>query len=203
LKQKLPALLTLLSKLLDIDQELLDFHADTEEESTKNGEKVEGLLYWEEGEEHQLVFCNARTASLLNLYWSIQTLLYSALTTLHTRLLQTNTLHLLPTHDPRTTRFLTLAPSANNTWLQSVRKILRSFEYCMKESACSATPPAGIGVALEIVIDILQQRRAAEEMLEGRSSDAESGEQGCEIELEQALAARKEMGKKWVAIMLA
>jgi len=73
----------------------------------------------------------------------------------------------------------------------------------MKESACSATPPAGIGVALEIVIDILQQRRAAEEMLEGRSSDAESGEQGCEIELEQALAARKEMGKKWVAIMLA
>jgi len=189
------------SKLLDIDQTLLDYHAELEGRSTSNGEKVP--LYWEEGEEHHLIFRNPRTASLLTLYWSIQTLLYSALSTLHTSLLQTHTLHHLPLDDPRTNRFLTLAPSTKSTWLQSARNILRSFEYCMRVSEGSATPPAGIGVALEIAIDILQQRRAAEKGLEGGDAGEASGSNGCEAELEQALSAREEMGRRWVAIMLA
>ena len=64
----MPALLTLLSKLLDIDQELLSFHAELE---TKY---CEGPLYWQEGDDETLTFPSPRIASLLTLYWSIQTL---------------------------------------------------------------------------------------------------------------------------------
>ena len=198
----MPALLTLLSKLLDIDQELLSFHAELE---TKY---CEGPLYWQEGDDETLTFPSPRIASLLTLYWSIQTLLYSSLSTLHTNMLQTNTLRHVSqdSSDPRTIRFHALAPAAKSHWLESVRKILASFEYCMRESVGSATPPAGVGVALEIVIDVLQQRREGEKTAmtaEGNFDFEICGSGGCQAELEQAWKAREEMGRRGVAIILA
>jgi hypothetical protein len=206
LHQTLPALLTLLSKLLDIDQELLSFHAELK---LNNEEK--GPLYWQEKDDGTLAFPSPRLASLLTLYWSIQTLLYSSLSALHATMLQTNTLHHVShdSSDPRTIRFHALAPASKSHWLESVRKILASFEYCMRESVGSATPPAGMGVALEIVIDVLRQRRGGEETgMEAEGNiDFEvggiGGGGGFQAELEQALAAREEMGRRWVAIMLA
>jgi hypothetical protein len=162
-------------------------------------------LYWEEGEEEvdqKLTFCNYRTASLLTLYWSIQTLLFSALSTLHTSLLQTHTLQHLPLNDPRTSRFLEVAPSSKVHWLESLRNILSSVQYCMRESVGSATPPAGIAVALEIVIDILGQKRE-EERMRGSNDWLGVSSGGCKVELDRALAAREEIGRRWVAIMLA
>lgn len=53
----------------------------------------------------------------------------------------------------------------------------------MTATSNSAGPPS-IGVALEIVIDIMRQKT------------------GCEDEYRKALAARDEMGKRWAAILL-
>jgi len=216
LNQTFPALITLLSKLLDIDQELVSFYTEIE---TRN--ETDGPLYWKERNQTKtLTFRNPRTASLLTLYWSIQTLLYSSLSILHAKMFQTNTLRHLSqdSSDPRIIRFHTLcsAPSSapSSYWLESVRKVLATFEYCMRESAGSATPPAGMGVALEIVIDILQQRRSGEKAavegeggvdfgLGGVGGGGVDGGGGCQAELEQAREAREVMGRRWVAIMLA
>ena len=76
----------------------------------------------------------------------------------------------------------------------------------MRESVGSATPPAGVGVALEIVIDVLQQRREGEKTAmtaEGNFDFEICGSGGCQAELEQAWKAREEMGRRGVAIILA
>jgi hypothetical protein len=186
LKQSLPTLLTIMSRLLDIDAELDSFYYDLQARTTC-------LLFWEaptsgvftpddierSGPSH-LAFVDQKTASLLTLYWSIATMVWSALEGIHAGLFQMDILQSLP-DSPQTTRFLELAPKHH--WLTLVRNILRSTKYCMTVKAGSPGPP-GIGVALEIIIDIMRLKP------------------WCEDELREAVEARDEMGKRWAAILL-
>lgn len=186
LEQSLPTLLTILSRLLDIDAELEDFYNNLQAKNMCP-------LFWvspssgffaqddsETGAPSRLEFPDHKTASLLTLYWSIATMVWSALEGIHAGLLQTHTLQLLP-DSPRITRFLDLAPRRH--WLSLVRNILRSIDYCMTVKAGSANPP-GIGLALEIIIDVMKPKP------------------WCDDELQNAVDARDEMGKRWAAILL-
>jgi hypothetical protein len=186
LEQSLPTLLTILSRLLDIDAELEAFYNELHARSTYP-------LYWEAltsgcftqenidpSAPSHLEFADHKTASLLTLYWSIATMVWSALEGIHAGLLQTNTLHLLP-DTSRTKRFSDLAPSRH--WLRLIQTINRSMDYCMTATSGYAGPPA-IGVALEIIIDIMNQKS------------------GCEDEYLKAIEARDEMGRRWAAILL-
>lgn len=191
LEQSLPTLLTILSRLLDIDADLETFYNKLETEHI-------GPLYWEvpsaalsttpssppkSNFNINLTFPSLPLASLLTLYWSIEVMVWSALEGIHSGLLHTHTLSLLPT-SPQTRRFKSLAPTSH--WLLLVQKIVRSIDYSMNMTAGSATPP-GIGVALEIVIDVMRQKPITV----------------CEEELGRALGAREEMGRRWAAIFLA
>jgi hypothetical protein len=186
LEQSLPMLLTIMSRLLDIDAELESFYSGLQSVTICP-------LFWEapisgvfspgdiecSGPSH-LAFTDHKTASLLTLYWSIATMVWSALEGIHASLLQTGILQSLP-DSPRTARFFDLAPK--RYWLTPVRNILRSTDYCMAVKTGSGSPP-GIGLALEIIIDIMRAKP------------------GCEDEFKKAVEARDEMGKRWAAILL-
>ncbi|GAB7329039.1 hypothetical protein MBLNU13_g00885t1 [Cladosporium sp. NU13] len=185
LEQSLPTLLTIMSRLLDIDAELESFYGSLQARATCP-------LFWEtptsgvftpdaerSGPSH-LTFADHKTASLLTLYWSIATMVWSALEGIHASLLQTGILQSLP-DSPRTTRFFDLAPT--RYWLSPIRNILRSIDYCMAVKTGSGSPP-GIGLALEIIIDIMRPKP------------------WCEDEYTKAVEARDEMGKRWAAILL-
>lgn len=189
LEQSLPTLLTILSRLLDIDTDLEAFHSKLETDTPCP-------LYWEtpspspfdgttqdRNDSPHLTFPSLPLASLLTLYWYIEVMVWSALEGIHSGLSQTQTLCLLPA-SPQTSRFQSLAPTSH--WLLAVRKIVRSIDYSMAMTAGSATPP-GIGVALEIVIDVMRKKAVGM----------------CEEEMERALEAREEMGRRWAAIFLA
>jgi hypothetical protein len=185
LEKSLPTLLTILSRLLDIDADLQSFYGDLLARSTCP-------LFWEaptsgcftqdtdSSAPTHFVFANHRTASLLTLYWAVATMVWSSLEAIHAGLLQTNTLHLLP-DSPRIARFADLAPTRH--WLHLVQTINRSMDYCMTATSGHAGPPA-IGVALEIIIDIMRQKTE------------------CEDEYVKAIEARDEMGRRWAAILL-
>lgn len=186
LEQSLPRLLTILSRLLDIDAELDTFYHGLLsgcEPALFWEAPASGLVMQEEGAADvpaRLEFADHRTASLLTLYWSIATMVWSALEGIHAGLVQSHTLHLLP-DSPRTIKFTALAPSRH--WLHQVRNILRSIDYCMGVPTKSAGPP-GIGIALEIIIDTMRPKA------------------GCEVEFKRAVEARDEMGRRWAAILL-
>jgi hypothetical protein len=186
LEQSLPTLLTILSRLLDIDADLESFYGDLLARNTCP-------LFWEAPTSgcftqedidpsalSNLEFADHKTASLLTLYWSVATMVWSSLEGIHAGLLQTNTLDLLPS-SPRIARFVYLAPTRH--WLHLVQTINRSMDYCMTATSGYAGPPA-IGVALEIIIDIMRQKT------------------GCEDEYLKAIEARDEMGRRWAAILL-
>ena len=186
LEQSLPTLLTIMSRLLDIDTELEIFYGDLQARNVCP-------LFWEApasgvftpngvgyGGPSHLVFADLKTASLLTLYWSIVTMVWSALEGIHAGLTQTHTLRSLP-DSPRTARFLDFASKRH--WLETVRNILRSVNYCMTATTGSASPP-GIGLALEIIIDVMRPKP------------------WCEDEFRKAVEARDEMGKRWAAILL-
>lgn len=185
LEQSLPTLLTIMSRLLDIDAELESFYSRLQARATCP-------LFWQtpksgvftpdaerSGPSH-LTFTDHKTASLLTLYWSIATMVWSALEGIHASLSQTGILQSLP-DSPRTSRFLDLAPT--RYWLSPIRNILRSIDYCMGVKIGSGSPP-GIGLALEIIIDIMRPKP------------------WCEDEYMKAVEARDEMGKRWAAILL-
>ncbi|KAM0723811.1 hypothetical protein Q7P37_000801 [Cladosporium fusiforme] len=190
LEQRVPTLLTILSRLLDIDADLEILYGEFEDFAHAQGER----LYWEGEKEVEddedgpspLHFPSLRTASLLTLHWSILTMVWSALSTLHTTLTNTSfPLSLLPA-SAQTTRFLDLAPRAH--WLQMVRNITRSTAYCIRAAIDEgARTPPGIGVALEIVIDVMKDKEGEE----------------CRVEMMRAMRARVELGRRWVAILLA
>lgn len=186
LEQSLPKLLIILSRLLDIDEEL-----DTYYHGLLSGSVP--AFFWEAptsgcftdderdlNASTRLEFADHRIASLLTLYWSIATMVWSALEGVHAGLVQSHTLHLLP-DSPRTAKFTALAPSRH--WLQQVRNILRSIDYCMGAPNKSGGPP-GIGIALEIIIDTMRPKS------------------GCDVEFKRAVEARDEMGRRWAAILL-
>ena len=175
-----------MSRLLDIDAELESFYNDLHARTTCP-------IFWEihtsevftpddighSGSSH-LAFVDHKTASLLTLYWSIATMVWSALEGIHAGLIQTYAFQSL-SDSPRTARFMDLAPKRH--WLSLVRNILRSVDYCMSVTTDSPGPP-GIGLALEIIIDIMRPKP------------------WCQDEYEKAVDARHEMGKRWAAILL-
>lgn len=110
-------------------------------------------------------------------------MVWSSLEGIHAGLAQTHSLPYLPP-SPRTERFTALAPQAH--WQHAVRRIVRSVAYCLETT--KSTAPPGIGVALEIVIDVLRGKG--------------EGAGGCVLELREAERAREEMGRRWVAILL-
>lgn len=86
-------------------------------------------------------------------------MVWSALTTLHTTLLThfPSTLASLLPSTPRTTHFLTHA--TQETWLRSVQNITRSVDFCVRAAEIEGggeRGPPGIGIALEIVLDVLK-----------------------------------------------
>jgi hypothetical protein len=186
LEQSLPTLLTIMSRLLDIDAELEGFYSGLQStticplfwEAPTSGVFSPGDI--ERNGPSHLAFADHRTASLLTLYWSIATMVWSALEGIHASLLQTSILQSLP-DSPRTARFFDLAPE--RYWLSSVRNILRSIDFCMTVKTGSGSPP-GIGLALEIIIDIMRSKP------------------WCDDEYKKAVEARDEMGKRWAAILL-
>jgi hypothetical protein len=185
LEQSLPTLLTIMSRLLDIDAELESFYSDLQARATC-------LLFWEtptsgvftpdaeRSGPSNLTFSDHKTASLLTLYWSIATMVWSALEGIHSSLSQNGIIQSLPA-SPRTARFFDLAPT--RYWLSPIRNILRSIDFCMAVKKGSGSPP-GIGLALEIIIDIMRPKP------------------WCENEYRKAVEARDEMGKRWAAILL-
>jgi hypothetical protein len=186
IEQGLPTLLTIMSRLLDIDAELSVFYCGLQARTVCP-------LFWEApssrvftpdnievGSPAHLAFADHKTASLLTLYWSIAAMVWSALEGVHAGLKQTDVLQSLP-ESPRSARFLDLAPKHH--WLSLVQNVLRSIKYCMAVKADSPGPP-GIGVALEIIIDIMRAKP------------------WCEDEFRKAVEARAEMGKRWAAIFL-
>lgn len=211
LEQSLPTLLTLLSRLLDIDADLQAFYsklevdngpgpffsAEVEEEEEEEGGA--NILDSDNNDNNNnnpsssppnlsnLTFPSLALASLLTLHWAIQVMVWSALEGLHAGLQQT---HTLPTisrsgteqQSAQIVRFLKLAPKQH--WLTQVRNIVRSVHYSLAMTEGSVTPP-GIGVALEIVIDIMAQ-----------------GKKGCGEEMRRAMEARGEMGRRWARIFL-
>lgn len=186
LEQCLPTLLTIMSRLLDIDAELESFYSGLQSmtscplfwEAPTSGVLSPGDT--ERSDPSHFAFTDHKTASLLTLYWSIATMVWSALEGIHASLLQTGVLQSL-LDSPRSTRFFDLAP--RRYWLTPVRNILRSVGYCMAVKTGSGSPP-GIGLALEIIIDIMRAKP------------------WCEDEYKKAVEARDEMGKRWAAILL-
>lgn len=187
-EQSLPTLLTILSRLLDIDEELDSYyHALLTDNAVPLFWKAPTSEFFAQSGSSdaskspaRLEFADQKTASLLSLYWSIATMVWSALETIHAGLVQSHTLHLLP-DSPRAKKFKALAP--NRHWLDLVRNILRSVDYCMDSTSEPASPP-GIGIALEIIIDTMRPKTA------------------CEVEYKRAVEARDEMGRRWAAILL-
>lgn len=187
LKQGLPTLFTLMSRLLDIDAELESFCRGLQSRTTCPlfwETRASGVFTPEDDNEpsgpSHFTFTNQKTASLLTLYWAIVAMVWSSLEGIHTSLLQTGVLQSLP-ESSRTARFFDLAPRRH--WLHPVRDILRSMDFCMGENKGSGGPPGG-GLALEIIIDIMRQKP------------------WCENEYRKAVEARDEMGKRWAAILL-
>jgi len=186
LEKSLPTLLTLMSRLLDIDADLESFYRGLQSRTSRP-------LFWEtrasgvftpddneRGGLSHLAFTDHKTASLLTLYWSIVSMVWSSLEGIYTSLSYVGVLQSLP-ESPRSARFFELAPRRH--WLGPIRDILRSMDYCMGENKGSTGPPGG-GLALEIIIDIMRQKP------------------WCEDEYRKAVEARDEMGKRWAAILL-